>query len=119
VKYWRTPLDAERVYIPRGAVRINRERCKGCGICIEFCPKQVLERSREFNAKGYYPPEVKAGAWCVNCHFCEVLCPDFAIHSTEIPAKPGQDPARAGQDLAKAEPAPATAGQEPAPAAKG
>ena len=65
-------------------MRINGERCKGCGICIEFCPKKVLERSSRFNAKGYYPPEVKAGAWCVNCHFCEVLCPDFAIHSTEI-----------------------------------
>ena len=92
MKYWRTPLDAERVYIPRGAVRINRERCKGCGICIEFCPKQVLERSAQFNAKGYHPPEVKAGAWCVNCHFCEVLCPDFAIHSVEIPAASGLAP---------------------------
>ena len=90
VKYWRTPLDAAQVHIPRGAVRINTERCKGCGICIEFCPKQVLERSGPFNAKGYYPPEVKAGAWCVNCHFCEVLCPDFAIHSTEIAPPPAQ-----------------------------
>jgi len=51
VKYWRTPLDAEQVLVPRGAVRVNRERCKGCGICIEFCPKQVLERSATFNAK--------------------------------------------------------------------
>ncbi len=91
MKYWRTPLDAGQVHVPRGAVRINSERCKGCGICIEFCPKQVLERSSQFNAKGYYPPEVKAGAWCVNCHFCEVLCPDFAIHSTEI-VPPGKEP---------------------------
>ena len=91
-------VDADQVQIPRGAVRVNRERCKGCGICIEFCPKQVLERSKQFNAKGYYPPEVKAGAWCVNCHFCEVLCPDFAIHSTEIPAAGGQA-APAGQPL--------------------
>jgi len=96
VKYWRTPLDAERVSVPRGAVHVDRERCKGCGICIEFCPKKVLERSARFNAKGYYPPEVKAGSWCVNCRFCEVLCPDFAIHSTEI-APPGGQAAAAGQ----------------------
>ena len=62
MRYWRTPLDADLVTVPRGAVRVNRERCKGCGICIEFCPKQVLERSATFNAKGYHPPEVKAGA---------------------------------------------------------
>ena len=94
VKYWRTPLDAGPGAASRAArCGSTRERCKGCGICIEFCPKQVLERSSEFNAKGYYPPEVKAGAWCVNCHFCEVLCPDFAIHSTEIapPAAKGSE----------------------------
>jgi 2-oxoglutarate ferredoxin oxidoreductase subunit delta len=91
MRYWRTPLDADRVETPRGAVRVLRERCKGCGICIAFCPKHVLEPSPEMNAKGYHPPEVRAGAECVNCHFCEVLCPDFAIYSTEIrpPARQG------------------------------
>jgi 2-oxoglutarate ferredoxin oxidoreductase subunit delta len=114
MKYWRTPLDAERVTIPRGAVRVNRERCKGCGICIEFCPKQVLERSATFNAKGYHPPEVKAGAWCVNCHFCEVLCPDFAIHSTEITQPQAGATAQAAEEASGAgEPVGAAKGSKP------
>ena len=37
--------------------------------------------SPSFNRRGYHPPSVKDEAKCVNCHFCEVLCPEFAIYS--------------------------------------
>ena len=84
MKYWRTPLDAAQVHIPRGAVRINTRALQGLRHLHRVLPEAGARALGPFNAKGYYPPEVKAGAWCVNCHFCEVLCPDFAIHSTEI-----------------------------------
>lgn len=48
----RTPLDIEKVQIPRGQVYIILERCKGCEICIEYCPLQVLQVSVETNARG-------------------------------------------------------------------
>ncbi len=83
MKYWRKPLDIEQVKIPRGRIHILKERCKGCGFCVEYCPRGVLEESEEFNAKGYHPPRVKDEDACVNCGLCEMLCPEFAIYLDE------------------------------------
>jgi len=82
MKYWRKPLDIDRIKIPIGEVHIIKERCKGCGFCVEYCPKDVLELSPEFNSKGYHPPVVKNDAICVHCQLCEMICPEFAIFCT-------------------------------------
>ncbi len=79
--FWRIPLDEKEIEITKGAVYILADRCKGCGYCIEFCPKKVLEFSKDFNQKGYHPPEVRKPDDCVNCHYCEIICPEFAIYS--------------------------------------
>lgn len=84
MNFWRIPLDADEIQVTRGKVYILEERCKGCGYCIEFCPRQVLEFSSRFNKKGYHPPDVVLTDDCVNCHYCEIICPEFAIYSTEI-----------------------------------
>lgn len=83
--FWRVPFDAEDIHLATGIVHILKDRCKGCGYCIEFCPRNVLEFSKEFNAKGYHPPSVKKPDDCVNCHYCEIICPEFAIFSEEVP----------------------------------
>lgn len=83
MKYWRMPLDLETVKIPRGELRILVERCKGCGFCVEVCPRHVLELSSEFNRKGYHPPYLVKQDSCINCHLCEIICPEFAIFSLE------------------------------------
>ncbi|MDA8137719.1 MAG: 4Fe-4S binding protein [Desulfobacteraceae bacterium] len=82
--YWRKPLDAEEINVSQGEVHIIEDRCKGCGYCIEFCPKDILAFSIRFNKKGYHPPEVVGTEKCVNCHYCEIICPEFAIYSVEI-----------------------------------
>ena len=84
MKYWRKPLDLDKIEIPRGEVRIIVDRCKGCGFCVEYCPKDVLEMSDEFNIKGYHPPKVVKEGECVNCNLCEMICPEFAIFSVDI-----------------------------------
>ncbi|MFP3869635.1 MAG: ferredoxin family protein [Syntrophobacteria bacterium] len=88
MEFWRVPLDADEIRVSRGIVYILEERCKGCGYCIELCPRQVLEFSSKFNEKGYHPPVVKKPEDCVNCHYCEIICPDFAIYTVEAPILP-------------------------------
>jgi 2-oxoglutarate ferredoxin oxidoreductase subunit delta len=78
-KYWRTPLDSDQITTPRGDVYIFADRCKGCAFCVEYCPKDVLVMSKEFNRKGYHPPMVVKSGECVNCNLCEMICPEFAI----------------------------------------
>ena len=83
MKYWRVPLDLETIQVAKGQVTVIQERCKGCELCVKYCPRNVLRMSQTFNVKGYYYPEVEGEDNCVNCHFCEALCPDFAIFSLE------------------------------------
>jgi 2-oxoglutarate ferredoxin oxidoreductase subunit delta len=60
-------------------IKIDEEYCKGCSICIDFCPLEVLDISDRINRKGYYPPVVAKEEKCIGCRFCELLCPEFAI----------------------------------------
>ncbi len=82
----RTPLNLQKVKVPRGQVYVIPERCKGCRICIEFCPQEVLQESQEINAKGYHYPEMVPGKEeaCVHCDFCTLICPEFAIFTAEF-----------------------------------
>ena len=77
----RTPIDLNKYILPWGVVYLIPERCKGCGICVELCPRDVLEVSQQTNAKGYHLPDIIAGKEqdCVNCEFCTLVCPEFAI----------------------------------------
>jgi len=52
---------------------VNRDWCKGCGICVSFCPKNVLELDGKEKAKAVRPED------CICCMLCELRCPDLAI----------------------------------------
>jgi 2-oxoglutarate ferredoxin oxidoreductase subunit delta len=54
-------------------IEINDSWCKGCGICVEFCPKDVLQMTVMDKVA------VKNLEACTKCLRCEQLCPDFAI----------------------------------------
>jgi 2-oxoglutarate ferredoxin oxidoreductase subunit delta len=82
-RYWRQPLDAEKVKVPHGELHIIVNRCKGCMFCVEYCPRDTLRMSEDFNVKGYHYPDVVDEASCVNCRLCEMLCPEFAIFCLE------------------------------------
>jgi 2-oxoglutarate ferredoxin oxidoreductase subunit delta len=86
VRLWRKPLDQDRVVVPVGEIHLIVERCKGCELCAEYCPRDVLEMSELINAKGYHPPQVTDPQRCVACGLCEMLCPEFAIFVEEVKA---------------------------------
>ncbi len=62
---------------------IDKERCKGCGLCITVCPKKVLEISDQVNIKGYFPAYQAQAENCICCSVCCMMCPDVAITITE------------------------------------
>jgi 2-oxoglutarate ferredoxin oxidoreductase subunit delta len=85
----RDPFALEEFMPPKGTVKIEVERCKACGFCVEFCPSHVLALSSAFNSKGYHPPHVIAPEKCSGCDLCGMYCPDFAITGAKIKAQAG------------------------------
>lgn len=57
------------------SVTIEPELCKGCGLCIEACPPDVLLFHKKFNAKGYHYAYYK-GEDCTGCGVCFYACPE-------------------------------------------
>ncbi|SHE30865.1 2-oxoglutarate ferredoxin oxidoreductase subunit delta [Tissierella praeacuta DSM 18095] len=55
------------------SLTVDKNWCKGCGICVAFCPKNVLEiKDGKVNIKDLDS--------CIKCGQCELRCPDFAIY---------------------------------------
>jgi len=85
-------LNLEKLLVPVGFLQISPELCKGCGFCIEFCPRNVLEFSEDVNSRGYHYPIIRKGMEmsCSACGMCQRICPDYAIYLEKvekIPAK--------------------------------
>ena len=59
-------------------IKIDKDKCKGCMLCMTVCPKGQLAQGKELNKKGI-KPAVFLGEDCSGCTFCAVICPDVAI----------------------------------------
>ena len=61
-------------------VTFNTDFCKGCGLCVEVCPRKILVISRDkINKKGHNPAVMTDQAKCIGCAFCATMCPDCVI----------------------------------------
>lgn len=61
-------------------ITVNEDVCKGCGLCIEACPKKIMDiEERRLNKKGYHPAHCVNMEQCIGCAFCATMCPDVAI----------------------------------------
>ena len=58
---------------------IAQETCKGCGLCMNVCPKQLLALSSDINSRGYHPIAMTDSEKCIGCAFCARMCPDAVI----------------------------------------
>ena len=64
----------------RGRTEIDRERCKGCGLCVAACPERILALTKdEFNRQGLPFAMCFDPARCTACMSCAIICPDTAI----------------------------------------
>lgn len=63
----------------KGKIDIDKEFCKGCRLCVEFCPKKVIDISEALNGKGYNFACFMQEAGCTGCATCALVCPEAAI----------------------------------------
>ena len=64
----------------RAVLTFDRDRCKGCELCIAACPRQILALDRStVNKKGYHPVGVTDISRCIACACCARMCPDSVI----------------------------------------
>ncbi|TAK35672.1 MAG: 2-oxoacid:acceptor oxidoreductase subunit alpha [Chloroflexota bacterium] len=57
---------------------INKAWCKGCGICVSFCPKDVFTQVDDG------VPQATFAERCNLCGLCELMCPDLAITTGKV-----------------------------------
>ena len=63
----------------KGKIVVDRERCKGCAVCVSACPCSVLALSADVNGKGYQVAFMAVPDACTGCASCGVVCPDSCI----------------------------------------
>ena len=60
-------------------ITIDKKWCKGCGLCIDACQKDVLAIGETRSDRGYLMPEAVNPDACIHCLMCERICPDLCI----------------------------------------
>jgi 2-oxoglutarate ferredoxin oxidoreductase subunit delta len=60
-------------------VEFDEDRCKGCELCTDACPKKIIIMADHFNAMGFHPATVVEQDKCISCGFCYRMCPDVVI----------------------------------------
>ena len=63
----------------KGAILVDTERCKGCGVCTTNCQHKVVKLGKNVNSKGYYYAYMNLPNSCTGCTNCAIVCPDGAI----------------------------------------
>lgn len=64
----------------RFKIRIPKERCKGCGLCVHVCPKNILRMSKKkTNKHGLFFAKRVVFKTCTGCAYCAIICPDTLI----------------------------------------
>jgi 2-oxoglutarate ferredoxin oxidoreductase subunit delta len=61
-------------------ISFHEDKCQGCGLCVEACPRKILTIDKsKVNKRGHTPVAVIDEKKCISCAFCAVMCPDVVI----------------------------------------
>jgi 2-oxoglutarate ferredoxin oxidoreductase subunit delta len=60
-------------------ISFRQQRCKGCGLCVDACPKHILLITDEMNRQGYLVAGCSDMEKCTGCALCAEMCPDTVI----------------------------------------
>ena len=61
-------------------ITFNVYFCKGCGLCVAACPKNLIELAHDvLNKKGHHPARMTDQSKCIACAMCATMCPDTVI----------------------------------------
>lgn len=60
----------------------DEQYCKGCELCVHFCPKKILTITERFNQAGYPIAKCIDDTSCIGCMMCVKMCPDSVIGIT-------------------------------------
>ena len=61
-------------------ITVDEHYCKGCGLCVDVCPRNIIALDPEkMTDKGYHPARLMDESQCTACANCALMCPDVAI----------------------------------------
>ncbi len=60
-------------------IAFREERCKGCSLCVDACPKHIVAITEKMNRQGYRVAACSDEALCTGCALCAEMCPDTVI----------------------------------------
>jgi 2-oxoglutarate ferredoxin oxidoreductase subunit delta len=63
----------------KGYIVIDQSLCKGCQLCLSFCPNSLITIADKVNAAGYQPAVFNNQEKCTGCATCALVCPEVAI----------------------------------------
>jgi 2-oxoglutarate ferredoxin oxidoreductase subunit delta len=78
-------------------VIIDRERCKGCALCVTYCGRKKIVMSRQLNAKGSHYASTDPAIECSGCMNCAEVCPDAAIAIDQVAEPSGVEALARGE----------------------
>lgn len=63
----------------RAKLELNENHCKGCELCVQACPRDVLAMGSNINALGYRPASIVDAEKCTGCKACALVCPEVCF----------------------------------------